>query len=129
MPTLPPRIPDPGDSITLPTMDDVLPGSKRLGGCYISEDCGEAIFVPPKDFMAQNPLWRIDVLQDLIDHFELVRRHAFVEWARSLVAMTPQVDESRHLEAIRHLCDQAGIIPPENMEALLVLADRLKPKT
>ena len=87
-------------------------------------DEAEATFVPSKSFLGQPPLWRIDVLQDLMHDFELVRRHAIVEWAQSLALSNPQVDEADRLRVFRETCEQLGIHLPENFEALLVLADR-----
>ena len=115
-----------GTSLKLPTRKDVAPGARRLDGCYVHDDEGEANFVPPKSFLSQPPLWRIDVLQDLIHDFELVRRHAIVEWAQSLALANPQVDESDRLRAFREACERLGIIIPENFEALLVLAGRFQ---
>ena len=108
----------------LPTRKDVAPGSRRLEGCYVSDDEAEATFVPSKAFLNQSSLWRIDVLQDLIHDFELVRRHAIVEWARSIASSNPQVDEADRLRVFRQACEQLGINIPENFEALVVLADR-----
>ena len=108
----------------LPTRKDVAPGSRRLEGCYVSDDEAEATFVPSKAFLDQSSLWRIDVLQDLIHDFELVRRHAIVEWARSIASSNPQVDEADRLRVFRQACEQLGINIPENFEALVVLADR-----
>ena len=56
--------------------------------------------------------------------FELVRRHAIVEWARSVASLNPKADEATRLAAFRAACEQLGIHIPENLEALLVLADR-----
>jgi hypothetical protein len=97
-----------------------------LEGCYVLEDEGEATFVPPKSFLSQPPLWRIDVLQDLIHDFELVRRHAIVEWVQTLALSAPQVDEADRLRVFREACERLGIVIPENFEALLVLAGRFK---
>jgi hypothetical protein len=92
----------------------------------VQNDEGEATFVPSKSFLSQPPLWRIDVLQDLIYDFELVRRRAIVEWANSLALSNPQVDEADRLRAFRDACEQLGVHIPENFEALLVLAVRFK---
>lgn len=62
MPGLSPHEFDFGTSLKLPTQDDVAPASHRLEGCYVQNDEGEATFVPPKSFLSQPPLWRIDVL-------------------------------------------------------------------
>lgn len=62
----------------------------------------------------------------MIYDFELVRRHAIVEWAHSLALSNPQVDEADRLRVFRDACEQLGIHIPENFEALLVLADRFK---
>jgi len=126
MPGLSPHEFDFGTSLKLPTQADVAPASRRLEGCYVHDDEGEATFVPPKSFLSQPPLWRIDVLQDLIYDFELVRRHAIVQWAHSLALSNPQVDEADRLRVFRGACEQLGINIPENFEALLVLADRFK---
>ena len=115
-----------GTTLKLPTRDDVGQDARRLDGCYVEEGEGEATFVPPKSFLSQPPLWRIDVLQDLMHDFELVRRHAILEWAQSLAASNPLVDEAVRLRALRNGCEQLGIQIPENLEALLVLAERFK---
>ena len=113
-----------GASQKLPTRNDVAPGSRRQEGCYGCDDVDEATFLPSKSFLGQPPLWRIDVLQDLIHDFEQVRQHAIVEWAQSLALSNPQVDEADRLRVFRKACEQLGIHIPENFEALLVLADR-----
>ena len=115
-----------GTSLKLPARDDVAPGARRLEGCYVHYDQGDATFVPPKSFLSQPPLWRIDVLQDLIYDFELVRRHAIVEWAQSIAMSYPKVDEADRLRVFRDACERLGINIPDNFEALLVLADRFK---
>lgn len=115
-----------GITLKLPTRDEIGSGARRLDGCFVEEDEGEATFVPPKSFMSQPPLWRIDVLQDLMHDFELVRRHAIVEWAQSLEESNSSVDEAVRLRALRGTCEQLGIHMPANFEALLVLVDRFK---
>jgi hypothetical protein len=70
-----------GATLKLSTREDVAPGSRRLEGCYVYDDEAEARFVPSESFLGQPPLWRIDVLQDLMYDFELLRRHAIVESA------------------------------------------------
>jgi len=115
---------DVGATQKLPSREDVAPGSRRLEGCYVCNDEAEATFVPSESFLGQPPLWRIDVLQDLMHDFELVRRHAIVEWAQSLALSNPQVDEADRLRVFREACEQLGVHLPENFEALLVLADR-----
>ena len=67
-----------GATQKLPSREDVASGSRRLEGCYVSDDEAEATFVPSKSFLGQPPLWRIDVLQDLMHDFELVRRASIV---------------------------------------------------
>jgi hypothetical protein len=113
-----------GATHKLPSREDVAPGSRRLEGCYVSDDEAEATFVPSKSFLSQPPLWRIDILQDLMYDFELVRRQAIVEWAQSFALSNPQVDEADRLRVFREACEQLGVHLPENFEALLVLADR-----
>ena len=115
-----------GTTLKIPTREEIGPGARRLDGCYVGHDEAEATFVPTKSFMSQPPLWRIDVLQDLMHDFELVRRHAIVEWAQSLAESNPLVDEAVRLRAFREACEQLGIHTPANFEALLVLADRFK---
>ena len=116
-----------GTSLKLPTREQVAPGARQLQGCFVHEEQAEATFVPPKSFLNQPALWRIDVLQDLIRDFELVRRHAIVEWAQSIALSNPQLAEGDRLRVFRDACEQLGINIPENFEALLVLADRFKP--
>jgi hypothetical protein len=87
-----------------------------MEGCYVCDDEGEATIVPSKSFLGQPPLWRIDVLQDLMYDFELARRHAIVEWAQSLARSNPQVDEADRLRVFREACEQLGTHIPENFE-------------
>ncbi len=115
-----------GMTLKLPTKDEVELGARRLDGCFVSKDTGEATFVPSRWFLKQSPLWRIDVLQDLMSDFELVRRHALVEWAHSLSRTAPEADEATRLSAFRQACDQMGVHVPDNLEALLVLSARFK---
>jgi len=126
MPGFPPYEFDFGTTLKLPTRADIGPNARRLDGCYVEEDEGEATFVPSKSFLSQPPLWRIDVLQDLMHDFELVRRHAIMEWAHSLASSDLLVDEADRLRVFREMCEQLGIHIPANFEALLVLADRFK---
>lgn len=121
MPAPSPHDFDFGTSLKLPSREHVAPGARQLQGCFVHEDEAEATFVPPKSFLSQPPLWRIDVLQDLIHDFELVRRHAIVEWAQSLALSNPQLAEADRLRAFRGACEQLGINIPENFEALFVL--------
>jgi len=113
-----------GGGLFFALLKDIAPGSRRFEGWYVCDDEAEASFVPSKSFLGQPPLWRIDVLQDLMHDFELVRRHAIVEWAQSLALSNPQVDEADRLRVFREACETLGVHLPENFEALLVLADR-----
>jgi len=118
-----------GTTLKLPTRGEVAPGSRRLTDCYVSEDFGEAAFVPSKWFLSLDPLLRIDVLQDLIHDLEIVRRRAVVEYAQGFSKARPLVSSSDHLRAFRKVCDQTGIHIPPNLEALLVLCERFKDGT
>ena len=95
-----------GTTLKIPTREEIGPGARRLDGCYVGHDEAEATFVPTKSFMSQPPLWRIDVLQDLMHDFELVRRHAIVEWAQSLAESNPLVDEAYFPHVGRRICAQ-----------------------
>jgi hypothetical protein len=126
MSRLSPREFDFGASLKLPTREDVAPASRLLEGCYVQDDEGEATFAPSESFLSQPPLWRIDVLQDLIYDFELVRQRAIMEWVQSFALSNPRVEEAARLQAFREACEHLGIDIPENFEALVVLADRFK---
>lgn len=110
--------------IDVPSADEVslLSASPRaLRGFYYDRDAGEAVFVPPADFMARGPLWRIDVLDDIAVDLQRTRTHALVAFFRECSMRQPSVPLSRHLEAFRAACENGGIDVPEELEALLVL--------
>jgi len=100
----------------------VLSASPRaLRGFYYDRNAGEAVFVPPADFMAESPLWRIDVLDDITADVQRTRTHALVAYFRECSMKRPNVPLSRHFEAFRAVCERAGFDVPDELEALLVL--------
>lgn len=117
---------DVGTTLKLPLSGDVAPRSRQLTGCYVSEYSGEGTFVPPPWFLSYAPLTQIDILEDLMRAIEVVRRRAIVEWAKSLADAHPLVAEADRLRSFRKIGEELGIHLPENLEALLVLSERLK---
>ena len=111
-----------GSPLKLPKKSDVGPGARKLSGCYTEEWSGSATFVPPDWFIKQEPLWKIDVIQDLVYDLERVRRHAFVEFARSLALKNPQVEMATGLYAFRCVCEQGGLQIPSDLDELYRVA-------
>jgi hypothetical protein len=107
--------------VDVPTRDELLPSYERLRGFYADRDAGEAAFVPTADFMRECPLWRIDVLGDILQDVEQTRRHALVSLCRECQARVPGVPMERALYAFRSTCDFGGIELPDELEAMLVL--------
>jgi hypothetical protein len=107
--------------IALPNTKSIEAGSERLQGCWVQKSTGEAGFVPTRSFRRQNPLWQIDVLQDVMLDFEVVRRHAMIQWADQLFQQTPTIPPSERFRAFRAVCDEIGVHIPANFEALFVL--------
>lgn len=109
--------------IDVPTPDELqlLPSRRALHGFYVDRNAGEAAFVPTKDFMHENPLWRIDVLDGIADALQRTRKHALVAFFRECQARGHDVSLARQIGAFRKVCEEAGIALPDHLEALLVL--------
>ena len=109
--------------IDVPTQEELLllPSRRALRGFYVDGDAGEAAFVPTEDFMRESPLWRIDVLDDIADAIQRTRTHALVAYFRECQARGPDVPMARQIEGFRKMCDIAGVVLPDELEALLVL--------
>lgn len=114
--------------IDVPTQDELLllPSRRALRGFYVDGGAGEAAFVPTEDFMRESPLWRIDVLDDIADAIQRTRIHALVAYFRECQARAPHVPMAKQIEAFREVCDRAGIILPDELEALLVLDQQFR---
>ena len=111
-----------GSPLKLPKKSEVGPGARKLSGCYTEEWCGGGNFVPPDWFMKQEPLWKIDVIQDLVYDLERVRRHALVEFATSLARSNPKVEMAAGLLAFRSVCEQGGLQIPSDLDELYKVA-------
>lgn len=109
--------------IDVPTRDELLllPTRQALRGFYVDRRGGEAAFVPTDDFMRESPLWRIDVLDDIADAMLRTRTHALVAFFRGCQARGPDVPMARQIEAFRKVCEEVGVVLPDELEALLVL--------
>lgn len=109
-----------GPVLKLPKKEYYGTFGRDLKGCYMSLFFGEAVFVPPKSFLNKHPLWRIDVLQDLMHDFELVRRMALVEWAAHYAELHPMADPASQNRAFRSMCKSDGLHVPDDFESLLI---------
>lgn len=114
--------------IDVPTQDELLllPSRRALRGFYVDGGAGEAAFVPTEDFMRESPLWRIDVLDDIADAIQRTRTHALVAYFRECQARAPHVPMAKQIEAFRKICDLAGVVLPDELEALLVLDQQFR---
>ena len=112
--------------VDVPTRDELVPGSRTLRGFYAHVDSGEAQFVPSEDFMRESPLWRLDILGDIVAAVERVRVHALVEYFRECMALTPSTTLDEQLSAFRQLCAELCIEVPDDIEAILVLDEQFR---
>ncbi len=114
--------------IDVPTQDELLllPSPRALRGFYVDRDAGEAAFVPTEDFMRESPLWRIDVLDDIANAIQRTRTHALVAYFRECQVRAPNVHMAEQIEAFRKICDLAGVVLPDELEALLVLDQQFR---
>lgn len=114
--------------IDVPTQDELLllPSRRALRGFYVDGDAGEAAFVPTEDFMRESPLWRIDVLDDIADAIQRTRTHALVAYFRECQVRAPNVPMAKQIEAFRKMSDLAGVVLPDELEALLVLDQQFR---
>ncbi len=107
--------------IDVPTREELLPGFKKLHGFYVARNAGEATFVPTEDFMRECPLWRIDVLDDILEAMQRTRIHAVVAFFRECQAQAPRAPMPKQMEVFRRMCRERDIALPHELEALLVL--------
>lgn len=105
--------------IDVPTRDELLPSFQKLHGFYVHRDAGEAMFVPTGDFMRECPLWRIDVLDDLMEAMQRTRIHAVIAYFQECQARTPRVPMVKQIEAFREMCRRDDVALPDELEALL----------
>ena len=106
--------------IDVPTRAELGSSFRVLRGFYVEAWGAEALFVPNSDFMRQLPLWRLDVLDDLVESIAQTRQHALVDYARQCRARCPGVPMERHLQAFRQVCRTCGVAVPDDLEAVLV---------
>jgi len=107
--------------IDVPTRSEILPGLRPMRGLYVHVDAGEAVFVPTDEFMRMPPLWRLDVIGDIVEAIERTQQHAAVEYFRWLDVRRPGLTMEQRLDAFRRVCSKGGVVLPSNVEALLVL--------
>ena len=107
--------------IDVPTQEELLPGFKKMRGFYVARKAGEATFVPTEDFMRECPLWRIDVLDDILEAMQRTRMHAVVAFFRECQGQAPRTPMTKQMEVFRRMCRERDIALPDELEALLVL--------
>ena len=106
----------------MPTREEILPGMRSAKGLFhICDEHAEAAFVPTDAFMRNSPIWRLDVLGDILIDLQRGQQHAAVELFRELSRKNPEVGLERQLQGFRHACEKLGLGLPENVEALIVL--------
>ena len=87
----------------------------------ICDEHAEGAFVPPDAFMRNSPTWQLDVLGDILIDLQRAQQHAAVELFRELSRKNPEVGLERQLHGFRLACEKLGLVPPECVEALIVL--------
>lgn len=76
--------------------------------------------------MRESPLWRTDVLDDIVDGLQRTRTHALVAFFQECQARNHDVPMARQIEAFRGMFWRAGIELPDDLEALLVLDQQFR---
>ena len=109
--------------LNLPTRTQLSLNSKKMAGFFFHEDAGEGAFIPTPKFLKQLPLWRIDVLQDLIHDLEIVRRHSIAEWSQALAKLDSTHESRGHLSKFIAVCNHLGVHLPEDIESLIGRGD------
>ena len=56
----------------------------------ICVDSGEASLTPTEKFKQEAPLWRLDILKDVIAHAEMLYEMAYEEWMDELTELQKQ---------------------------------------
>jgi hypothetical protein len=110
--------------VDVPTRREILPGLRPMRGLYVHVDGGEAVFVPTDEFMGATPLWRLDVLGDIVQAVERTQQHAAVDYFRRFNQRWTDLTMDQRLAAFRRLCAEGGVVLPPNIEALLILDDQ-----
>lgn len=105
-----------------PKHQDVWPVFERLYGFYVEPYDADAMFVPSRDFLRRPALWRIDVLDELVDSIAITREHALLEWFFELQSRSPHAPLELRIDAFKQVCRDLGIDTPQNLDAMLVLS-------
>ncbi len=89
---------------------------------FIDTDGGEGGFIPTDSFMKETPLWRLDVVQDIIDDLKLVQEHATVDLFRDLYRRKPGYPLSFYMEIFEETFqEQLGVTLTEQWREMLRL--------
>ena len=79
-----------GPGIDVPTRKVILPGMCSAKGLFhICDEYAEGAFVPADAFMRNPPMWRLDVLGDILLDIQRAQQHAAVELLRALSRKSP----------------------------------------
>lgn len=105
-----------------PKREDVWPEFERLCSFYVEPYDADAMFVPSRNFLRRPALWRIDVLDELVDSIAITREHALLEWFFELQPRAPHAPLELRIQAFKKVCRNLGIDTPQNLDAMLVLS-------
>ncbi len=112
----------PGIDVPFRHPESVCPRSEARRMFFIDTDAGEGGFVPTKSFMNKSPLWRLDVVQDIINDLKLVQEHATVDLFRDRYRRKPGYPLSFYMQYFEEtLQDHLGVTLTEQWRELLRL--------
>lgn len=104
--------------VDVPTNDERPYGGRPLGGVFANADA-EGGFIPTEAFMAKSPLYRIDILSDILYGVHRTYIHALVGYFREMQDHMSAETLTKQIEVFLLTCAELGILLPEEIAQIL----------